>query len=589
MNYKNYNLSFTTNNNKKNKRNELLAGEWCLDQTSTKIENNSKNLNISDKENNQNIFNEAKFCENLYNRLLEDLIIHLNQNDKFKWNKRSWEIFLGPWLNRYVTIIYDRYSVINYVLKKYKINSVKLIRDKRFNLLQQNLLDFRIISQEDDWNLKLFSKLYLNYFDNKKIKKIFLKSKSSNKIFGEEKTIKIKFWKLKFNYLINYLIKKYNSLFNLIFYKTSINNKKSIFLLLLIKKKLFFPYNFNFKLPKIIYLSKKRNKKIYSKFKLTKVEIILREMLFELMPYYYLESIKNLKYLNKNLILPPEKNVKIFTSNSLWLDGIFKFWLANAISKNSKLNCFQHGCNYGVTKYSYAEKTEIKLSNSFYTWGWNNNKKNVKNFFSIRSLFQKEFKKNKTNKILVVLSNCFKYVSYHNTGTFSSRRSLIYFDLIQKICAGSFNDYKIYLRSPPHDKISFNIEKKIKKLFRQVKFDEGNKNFIDACNNYKLILHTKDSTGFLETLALNKPTMLILPKKIYQNNFRKSALQDYKDLEKVNIVFNSFDKFNNFIKQKNFDIDTWWNAKKTQKVKNLFCNKYCRRTGSPLKEIYKII
>lgn len=83
--------------------------------------------------------------------------------------------------------------------------------------------------------------------------------------------------------------------------------------------------------------------------------------------------------------------------------------------------------------------------------------------------------------------------------------------------------------------------------------------------------------------------MLILPKKIYQNNFRKSALQDYKDLEKVNIVFNSFDKFNNFIKQKNFDIDTWWNAKKTQKVKNLFCNKYCRRTGSPLKEIYKII
>ena len=92
-----------------------------------------------------------------------------------------------------MTIIYDRYSVINYVLKKYKINSVKLIRDKRFNLLQQNLLDFRIISQEDDWNLKLFSKLYLNYFDNKKIKKIFLKSKSSNKIFGEEKTIKIKF------------------------------------------------------------------------------------------------------------------------------------------------------------------------------------------------------------------------------------------------------------------------------------------------------------------------------------------------------------------------------------------------------------
>ena len=54
----------------------------------------------------------------------------------------------------------------------------------------------------------------------------------------------------------------------------------------------------------------------------------------------------------------------MYLHQTLRFDGIFKFWLANAINYKSKLN-FSTCCNYGVTKYSDSEKIEVKLSDNF--------------------------------------------------------------------------------------------------------------------------------------------------------------------------------------------------------------------------------
>ena len=173
MKQKSYSVSFIANlNNKFPKKNDLLAGEWCLDRIITKKNFfKKKNINISSRENNRNIYKEAKLCDKYYDRLLLDIISHFEKIHSFGWSKRSWEIFLGPWLNRYVSVIYDRYHTISYILQKYKVNEVKLIKDEKYNLVEQNLLNFRIISQDDKWNLKLFSKIYLKFFDTKEVKK----------------------------------------------------------------------------------------------------------------------------------------------------------------------------------------------------------------------------------------------------------------------------------------------------------------------------------------------------------------------------------------------------------------------------------
>ena len=65
---------------------------------------------------------EIKFIDNLYKKLLIELSVIFNDIHEVKWKPKSWEILLGPWLSRYITVIVDRYRNIN---RSQKLNIIK--------------------------------------------------------------------------------------------------------------------------------------------------------------------------------------------------------------------------------------------------------------------------------------------------------------------------------------------------------------------------------------------------------------------------------------------------------------------------------
>ena len=571
---------------KKVKKNFLFAGEWCFDKH-THLNRNQ--INIVNRETKRNIIKEGLICKKLYDRLLIDLIKNFSLHYKVNWSKKSWEIFLGPWLNRYVSIIYDRFNLIEYILENYNFKKIHLTKDVKFNLIEQDLISFRIKSQNEDWNFKLFSKIYLRYFDNKDVIKIFKNRSNIKKEFGKNKNISLNIFNYFYKKIINSILSFFKNSLNLVFYKTFFNNRKLILNILFQKNKLYYPYDFDYKISKVNRLSEKRNLKIKSNYKLSKIEKVLRELVYEFLPFYYLELINDLKYLNKNLVLPPEQGSKIFTANALWHDGVFKFWLANAISKQSKLNYFQHGCNYGVTKFSYAENMEVKLSDKFFSWGWGSENKKVKKFYCIKTLFLEKYKKNTSSKVLIILSNPHNFTSYHSTGMITTKRTYIYYRMIENICKKILYKKNFFLRLAPNDKKSFNFENKLGKLYKKINFEKNKKNFFDTVKDYSLIVHTWDSTCFLETISLDKPSVIILSRKLYKGFIKKSALKYYKKLEKAKILFNSESDLFNFLEKKNFNIDEWWNNTKTKQAKKFFCDRYCKKSDKPFNELLKIV
>ena len=68
---------------------------------------------------------------------------------------------------------------------------------------------------------------------------------------------------------------------------------------------------------------------------------------------------------------------------------------------------------------------------------------------------------------------------------------------------------------------------------------------------------------FLETISLDKPSVIILSRKVYKGFIKKSALKYYKKLE-GKILFNSEDELFDFIGKK-FNINEWWNNSKSSK------------------------
>ncbi len=573
----------------KNNRN-ILVGEWCLKQINETKHKNFK-YKVSDREDRINVTKDAKICDYYYEKLLIDVTKKFENLYKFNWNKRSWEVFLGPWTHRFVAIAYDRFKATEHALKKFKINKVILSSDHKFGLLTQDINEFKSKALTDEWNLLLFSKIFLRCFHKDKIK--VLKTRINSKVYQNENRNlkKINFFKIFICKILRFTFSFFDKYTKNIFYRTYFNNRKFIFDLNILKKNIPIIYDFNYQIPNVDFISKIRSQKIKSNFKLNLFEKLLRELFFELLPFYYLEKIDFLKNSSSNLFLPSTKKRNIYTGVGLWHDDIFKFWLSKSLSNGSKLFNFQHGCNYGVTKYSYAENLELKLCDFFFTWGWKSKSKKVKRFNSTRLSNIKKNINSNSKKLLIVTAAPQTYRIENTTGNLTTKRSFLYYSMIKKFIKTFLISHKdlISLRPFPSEKKLFcNLSTELRKEFKELKIENTNKSLIDTIKNFGAIIHTYDSTSFLETMSLNKPSFLIFSDDIYKNNNRKSSKHYYNLLRKAKILHPSHLSLIKFLEKIEFNFDKWWNKNLTQTVRKTFCHQYCNVVNNPLIEFKKI-
>ena len=55
------------------------------------------------------------------------------------------------------------------IFKKFKISKIRISKNYDFNLICQDHKQFKDFLQTDEWNLKLFTKIFYNYFFKRNI------------------------------------------------------------------------------------------------------------------------------------------------------------------------------------------------------------------------------------------------------------------------------------------------------------------------------------------------------------------------------------------------------------------------------------
>ena len=138
---------------------------------------------------------------------------------------------------------------------------------------------------------------------------------------------KLNFLQIYKNKFLKFFLKNLDNFTKKIYYKPYMGSKKTIILFNLLNKNIPFVYNFDHKLTEVNYINNIRNKRLESKYELNKFEKVLRELFFEILPFYYLEQVNNLKYLRKELFLPNSNKRNVYTALGLYQENIFKFWL----------------------------------------------------------------------------------------------------------------------------------------------------------------------------------------------------------------------------------------------------------------------
>jgi putative transferase (TIGR04331 family) len=103
----------------------------------------------------------------------------------------------------------------------------------------------------------------------------------------------------------------------------------------------------------------------------------------------------------------------------------------------------------------------------------------------------------------------------------------------------------------------------------------------------RLVVHSYDSTGIFETLAMNIPTMCFWRGGL--DHLLPSAKPYYELLADAGILFYSPEAAAKSIALHWDDIGGWWESNKVQDARQIFCEKYARTVPHPVRKLKEIL
>ncbi|MBU3585135.1 LIC12162 family protein [Polynucleobacter sp. AM-26B4] len=313
-----------------------------------------------------------------------------------------------------------------------------------------------------------------------------------------------------------------------------------------------------------------------------KLEVFLTEMLFYLLPVCYLEAFEDLNRLAKTKPWP--KNPKfIFTSNSFDTDEIFKISAASKVEVGCKYFTGQHGNNYGTYRYMNPSIEEI-TADKFLTWGWIDGYIQHVPAFILKTAGIRKRHYNRLGGLLLI-----QVCLGHRVTTW---------DIYAEFYNYFEDQYKFIseLSESPKDKLVIRLHsgfqsQKWFELDRWRDFDAtlniepGNLNVNDLISKSRLVIYSYDSTGILESLSQNIPTLAFWQNGL--DHLRETAKPYYQLLVDVGIVHFSPESASAKTNDIWDDVDSWWFSGEVQNARELFCDRFARVSDSPIADLKK--
>jgi len=528
---KNYNL----------KKNIIFYKKW--DNYSKKLEDKKKILR-------------------LHGYFLGQLTIFLNKYHNRNYSKRYWSIVLSQWLFKFISTVLFRWNLINSLEKKKYIFLQKEINSN--DVIPLGIEDFNRMSFTNYWNHYIYTQIIKHSFSDKlritKAGKI-TKNNERDLIYQKLKTTNIK-------EKLSFYIQKFFNFFpqnkNTLIIATYMSNLQEMKLNLLTNKSLLF-----YKIPRPYLLFEKKslytiNRKNFKKLKSSKdsLENFLSIEIMKCLPSSYLENFDKVENL-VNKIPFPKSPKKIFTTLGICRDTLMDRYIARKVENGSSLILAQHGGLYFQEKIHFSSTHEVNISNKYLSWG-NIKKRKVIPIGVIKNL-KTNFKV--SNKIILEVRKRNKYVGEIklDSGFSESKKYFKELCLFFKLLKGNKICENLFIKL--HETESLWNEKK---LFishnSELKFLDNKKKMIKEINSAKLVIHTYCGTGHLESLSINKPTLIFFVHN--PNLFDKKTKNYIKEFIKLGIIHRSPQSlFKMLVSLENSkNIQKWWNTNKRQNL-----------------------
>lgn len=552
----------------------FYLGGWCL----VHINKNQKTNVLKYPYEDRKLINiHSRYTYNLYHKILGSIYLQLNILHNVNYSKRYWDIVLRNSLCYILESLYEKWICIKSLAKYkhsffteiYPIKLKNIIYDRTDELISGHLSSINSFKKKIIFDHYIFGEIIKNY-SNIKFKIINKK----NNILGlgsEYKKIKKKNYLDKFFSFVSKIIFFFKKDYKFLFLDT-LNSKFALDICL--KNRTFLMKVKEPELCTAYYKKEMRDWSLNIKSS-NDFEKFVSKMLPKIIPKSLVEGY-SINFLNIKKKIPIRSKILFAYPSTCDIRNIF---IAHQVENGSKIATFQHGGNYGQAKVYPHEVHEIETSDYFFSWGWSNyvykRKKDIKKivkFFPV-NIFNKKINYKKNDKILLVLDN-FSYSFIYFRSFPTSSQAKYYLDRIKQFISNLDINLKkkLIVRCYPHNYGQYDFYNILKETFKDIEIDNGSCNILKLYKKAKCCIFAHNSTGYLESVNLNIPTITFWDENFYEirTSFKSFMLNHLKNkfYHKTPVRAATFLNTNYNI------LDIWWSDLNKKKYFQSFISNY---------------
>lgn len=549
----------------------VFLGEWCLlygRRTCWETLNGQLLKHPSD--NLESARALCQYIDGVYERILPILGDALNTVHGSRHGPRYWRILLGPWLQLYLPVLYDRYSHISYALKQYPECTTIVLSESSY-VTSLSTLDFAMLAKDDSFNLQIYTKLFVALGKSFPCKKARIKqSVLYEKLAGNS-------WKHKAAGCLSRLCAGIGSwLSQSVVLRSSYFSRATAFDLLLKTAGKVLPIIGQVTAPMVENDGDELRRKLPElSLGSDGFERCLSMMMISDMPRCFLEEYSTIRH--DAIKSYPKCPKAIFSANAWYYDEHFKQWAAESAEKGALLIGTPHGGNYGGLANMPSENHETTIVDRYYSWGWDR----------------------KDCKAEVIPFPATKLVGRNKIGASNRKKGILWVGTISPryllqfpFSPGDFHGYLMWqlnfatslspqlisvVRFRPHrEDGGWGVVERLNESVPSLKIETWDIPFQESLSGCRLYICDHFSTTFAEALAANKPTVLFWDPEA--NKLRPEAQQYYDLLRKAGILFDTPVSAANMVAQIYDDVESWWNAPERQSAVDIFCERFARNT-----------
>jgi putative transferase (TIGR04331 family) len=536
----------------------LFAGPWCLADKEDKPDNSSyHSYHWDDRD---KLEKDYFYLGSLHGRLLNALVSKLNEIHNTSFDLRYWQIILDPWLSYFICAAFDRFETLRTILPKGHLFPITFFNINEIESIPFDTTQFVNFSNSEVWNQYIFQKIILDCF--KSDFNLSVNDKFISQDMGEES-------KPNYNGLIRRVIFTFCKSPKNIFLSGGISPEIVKAIEKESKTDRYFLYATNLLVKESDYSKRKlfelRNEKLENFEPVNKFEEFIHSNILFNMPKCALEYYSQIKQESRAIRRTPKV---IVSGGEHFYNTLIKTWIAEQVTKNSKLIISEHGGSLQVFRDLFD--FEVNICDAKAIWNIPFHKKHhqlppLK--YSYSAIPKDQLTIRRGDQILIIAADYPKYVlraqfypiSHQILSTFTFVTE--FYDNLEGL-----PQENVLIKPYPID-CGWNLKNRYLNYFGEDKVSKEVNLFKNLLSS-RLVICTYPETTFSDALITDTPAILLYSDKY--NKMHPISDELISALREAKMLFYSPMEASKHVNKIYERTDIWWASPEVTRAKALF-------------------